>query len=256
MIRSMLLVLVVSTLAGCAGGTQGVFTNPKAARDEGIKLYAQKNYVDAAGAFSNAIRQDARDYRSYYYRGACYYEMGVYQQAIASYKASLSTMQTSMDGREDPDFRVKTIDALAVAIASSANRDEEVALLQKKADGKQTTENYFVYAKVCRNLGDADAAIDAYNRASLLEPKNFYVAKDFGLYLAQMNQPQRAEAALRRAYQLRQDDPEVNAALGQLGVIAGPSLKDKSNLQKPAVPVGPLPELIPSRPETASTPMN
>ena len=53
-----------------------------------------------------------------------------------------------------------------------------------------------------------------------------------------------AEAALRRAYKLFDSDPDVNDALRGLGVIPGPSLKDADQLQKPALPSGPIPDYL------------
>ena len=56
-------------------------------------------------------------------------------------------------------------------------------------------------------------------------------------------QKQRAEAALRRAYAIKQDDEQVNLALRRVGVIPGPALKREQDLVHPPLPHGPLPEL-------------
>src|SRR6185295_12663575 len=69
--------LWITTLFGCAD----VITYSRDAQREGIKLYRQGDYADAAGAFRNALRQNPRDYQSYYYLGASYEAMTQYQQA-------------------------------------------------------------------------------------------------------------------------------------------------------------------------------
>ena len=73
--------LIVGGLAGCA--SSDVVTFSKDARREGIAKYEAGQYGDASGSFRNATRQNPRDYRSHYYLGACYEQMGQHQQAIA-----------------------------------------------------------------------------------------------------------------------------------------------------------------------------
>ncbi|HEV2292597.1 MAG TPA: tetratricopeptide repeat protein [Tepidisphaeraceae bacterium] len=231
---------------GCgnsSGGNQnsGMFavTNTKAVRDMGIRQYNAGEFTDAAGTFKNAIRQDPRDYQSYAYLGDCYRQMGQLQQAIQAYKSSLDTAGRSYQGREDTTFRARTLDGLAAAIAKSG--EVEIDAAQQSAQAAGGGDGYFLMAKIHRNLGDADSALDAYNRASLLGPKDFFIQKDYGLFLEQIGQTQQAEKTLRKAYTLNSKDAEVVAALRRIGVVPGPSLYDQSALAKPPVPKGPIP---------------
>ena len=73
------------------------------------------------------------------------------------------------------------------------------------------------------------------------------VAKEHGLFLLELNQRTKAAEELRRAYVLnvrarRPDDPQVNDGLRKLDVVPGPSLGEESDLAKPIIPHGPLPE--------------
>jgi len=110
------------------------------------------------------------------------------------------------------------------------------------AESKSGAENWFIVAKVYAFRGDADSAIDAYNRATLLTPKDFLMQKDYGLYLESIGQPQRAQAPLKKAYAIK-PDPQVADALRRVGIVPGPSLKPQSALAQPPVPKGPIPEL-------------
>jgi tetratricopeptide (TPR) repeat protein len=237
-------ILVAS--AGCgnsSGGNQNsgmiAVTNTKAVRNTGIAQYNAGEYTEAAGTFKNATRQDPRDYQSYAYLGDCYQQMGQQQQAIQAYKASLDTAKRTLQGHEDAPFRARTLDGLAGAIAKSG--EVEIDAAQQAAQSGSNPEAWFLMAKVHRNLGDADSALDAFNRAALLGPKDFYVAKDYGLYLEQIGQTQPAEKQLRKAYSLNAKDADVVAALRRIGVVPGPSLYDANALAKPAVPKGPIP---------------
>src|SRR2546423_6955292 len=74
-LRLLLLGALMAMVGGCASD---IITNGKESRDEGIKLYNDGNYADAAGAFGNAIRTDPRDFRSQYYLGASFEQMRQY----------------------------------------------------------------------------------------------------------------------------------------------------------------------------------
>jgi Tfp pilus assembly protein PilF len=243
---ALLSTVLIATTTGCgnsSGGNQNTgmiaVTNTKAVRDMGIRQYNAGEYSEAAGTFRNATRQDPRDYQSYSYMGDCYQQMGQSQQAIQVYKTSLDTAQRTLQGRDDPAFRARTLEGLAGAIAKSG--EVEIDAAQQAAQSGSNPEAWFLMAKVHRNLGDADSALDAFNRAALLGPKDFYVAKDYGLYLEQIGQTQPAEKQLRKAYSLNAKDADVVAALRRIGVVPGPSLYDANALAKPAVPKGPIP---------------
>jgi len=236
-------VIIVALFAVAVGGCADMLATSSKSRREGMYQYEQKQYSEAAGAFANAVRQNPRDYKSHYFLGNSYSEMGQYQQAVHSYKTSLDTQPLTLAGREDIDQRPLTISALANAIARSDTRDVELNLAEQKARNGQNAEAYFLVAKVYRNRGDADLALDAYNRASLIDPKNFHIQKDYGLYLEQLGQPHRAEPTLKKAYVLRETDVEVNGALRRIGVVPGPAIKDQRQLASPPMPKGPIPPM-------------
>jgi tetratricopeptide (TPR) repeat protein len=107
--------------------------------------------------------------------------------------------------------------------------------------GAKAGQEFFVLAKVYRQRMLPDMAIDYYNRACLNDAKNFAYLKEFGLYLEQLQQNEKAEQTLRKAYAINQTDPEVTSALQRLGVVPGLSLKNKDDLAQPLIPKGPIP---------------
>jgi tetratricopeptide (TPR) repeat protein len=236
-IPSLLVLSAMFVSAGCAE----VVASSKHSREEGQKLYAEGNYVDAAGAYRNAVRKDPTDYRAYYGMGQSYDATKSYNQAIQAYQTALDVQKRTAPGREDQAMRVKIIDALAQTMAKGYDRTLQDS---GSPNRPQTAENKYIQAKAFAYLGDADSAIDAYNKAVLLDRKDFAIAKDFGLYLEKIpGMRNDASRQLKRAYQLNQKDQEVVAALRRVGVVPGPSLKEQDQLAKPSVPVGPLPEM-------------
>ena len=226
------------------GGCQQeiISSNPRA-RTQGIKEFSEGNYADAAGSFRNAIRSDPRDYKSQFYLGQSYEQLTQYQQSIQAYKASLDAQPRTLAGREDQAQKIQTIEALASVISKSDQRDAEVNAIESAARQNNRPQDYLLLAKICQNRGDADSALDAYNRAFIIDPKDFVLAKEYGLYLEQVGQKKKAEQTLRKAYAMNANDMEVNEALRRLNVVPGPGLKDESALVKPPVPLGPIPEV-------------
>jgi tetratricopeptide (TPR) repeat protein len=231
--------LVGITLAGCAD----IITYSKDSRREGLKLYHDQQFADAAGAFRNATRQNPLDYQSYCYLGECEVQLAQYEQAIHSFRTSLEVMSKDLEGKRDINFRQGVLNGLANAIAKCDQRDIETDDVERRAQTNNSAEEYFILGKVFAYRGDPDSAIDAYNRAMLSDPTNFYIAKEYGLYLVQLNQGQKAELPLRKAYSIRQDDDQVNNALRSIGVVPGPGVLDENALARPIIPRGPIPEL-------------
>lgn len=234
---------------GCADG----LSYAKDARRDGMSLYNEGNYTEATAAFANATRQDPRDYKSYYYLGASTQAQHQYQRAISAYHSCLGVMPLTLEGKNNIAFRYRAIDALATAISKSQGQHVETVALEQKCAGKASVEDQWLLAKIYRYTGDADAAIEAYNKAVRIDPEHFTIAKEAGLYEQGLGQTQAATFALRRAYAINPYDQQVTDALRRLGVVVGPSIKEERNLAQPALPRGPLPEWEANRSRTTPT---
>ncbi len=234
---TLIALLATPTLTGC----QGMFARYEDPQKTGLRLYQEKNYTEAAGAFRNAVRNNPLDYKSQYYLGVALDADGRPQEAIQSFRAALDVMKLSVEGSQDPEFRQKILDGLAIAVARSDPHDTELNTFERQAKGTQKSEDFYVLAKIYRNRGDADMALENYNHAVMLDNKNFPLLKEYGLYLKQIGQSQRAVATLSQAYRVKDTDKDVIEALRQLDVVPGPSLKEQNELARPLVPKGPIP---------------
>jgi tetratricopeptide (TPR) repeat protein len=236
------IVLGSLSLGGCS---TGFLDSPSAkARDEGIKLYNDNQYPEAAGAFTTVIKQQPQDYVAHYYLGRTYEAMKDYHLAIKCYRTSLSVMANSQQGQYDTEFRNKVLDGLASSVAAG----NDIALEERaftNGQSAQTAEDHYVLAKVRRLQKDPDSAIEEYQKAGSLDPKSIAIAKESGLYLMQLNQKTKAAQELRRAYVLNRkqykEDEQVNEALRKLNVVPGPSLVEEADLATPIIP----PQLVP-----------
>lgn len=222
-LRSLLLsVSLLSLVAGCGNSV----SNHAAARREGIDLFNQHRFSDAAGAFSTAVRENPRDTLSFYYLGECYDRTGDNHRAIQSYRASLNAMPYSVHNARDKDFRATVIERLGAAIARSPTREQEINELERRAEQNRSPLDFFLLARIHASAGDADSAIDAYNRARLLDGKDFQIARSYGLWLEKIGQTNAAVPVLTAANQLNPQDAQVADALRRASVGApAPSVR-------------------------------
>lgn len=222
-LRGLVAVALLSLFVGLTGCADAM-TYAAKSRAEGMKLYREQAYSDAAGAFRNAIRQDPRDYQAQYYLAVCYDEMKLHQQAFSQYRTALDVMQRTLAGRDAADFRQQAINAYAASVAKHDMGEAELNGLVERAQKSRSAEEWFILAKVYRMKGDADSAIEAYRRAAMWDAKDFAVRKELGLYLLDpLNQRKEAEQVLKQAYKLKSDDAEVVAGLQRLGVLPAPA---------------------------------
>jgi len=227
-------VLPLIALTGC----HEVFTYARQSRTEGLSLYKQKAYPEAAGAFRNATRQDPRDYESHFWLAQCYDQMELYQEAFAEYQAALEILPNTYGGKNDEEFRQQIMAGYAESIARFDKRDIELNALEKRAETTQRAQEPLIIAKVYRIRGDADLAILAYKRATNWSPSDFAIRKEFGLYLYDtLHQNRDGEYQLKLAYRLDANDKEVITALQKLGALPIPKLpSEQQDAVRPAAP--------------------
>jgi Tfp pilus assembly protein PilF len=235
--------LAAGLCSGLSGGCTDFVTFSKQSHDQGMEYYNQKDYANAAGAFRNAVRQVPNDYQDHYYLAQSLAAQGQWEQAIHSYYDAWEVMGIDDMGRLDNKLKYQVLDGLANAIASSDTRDSYTNQVEAKAHSRQSADDYLLLAKIYVDRRDADSAIDAYDRAAMIEPDNFYIAKAYGLYLEHLGQNDKAAVPLRRAYAMNGNDQQVADALRAIGIIPGPSIKEEDALAKPLIPKGPIPEV-------------
>jgi tetratricopeptide (TPR) repeat protein len=229
-IRFLAQTALLSSVVVAGYGCAEAITYAKDAHKEGMSLYQQGDYVDAAAAFANAVRQNPRDYPSYFYLGASYQAQGSFQQSISAYRSCLDTMPLSLAGKQDTAMKFRAMDALAMVIAKSATSADETAVMEKKCAGKAAVDDQWLLAKIYRYSGDADAAVEAYDKAVLIDGTRFEITKEAGLYEAVLGQNDRAALTLKKAYVVNPNDDQVNDALHRLGVVTGPGLASNPSM--------------------------
>lgn len=227
---SVVLFAAVLLLLNTGCGSE-VLTYANDAQRQGIQDMNDGKYVDAAAAFRNAIRQNPINPDSFWLLGQCDEKLSKWHEAIDAYKTGIKLMPKPGVYPHNYLLKDKMIDRLAYVIAMDDPNRQETDALVKEAKDTNSADDYRMLGRTFRYRGDADSAIDAYAHAAKLNPDDFEVRKEFGLYLQTLNMNQQAADVLREAYRLNRDDEQVNQALTKLGVVPGPALLPQDKLK-------------------------
>jgi cytochrome c-type biogenesis protein CcmH/NrfG len=217
-LRAFALIAVASVSSLTLSGCTETFSQSFIWYDKGVKLYKANELDDAAGAFRRATKQNPRNYQAFFMLGEVYALQGRNGEALRAYSAALDVLPTTREGRLDHAFRQQIIDRYAQYIASIPSRDIEIASLETRAAERNTATDWLLLARTLVASGDADGAIDAYNKALLAGLDDISVRRSFGLYLASLGQTRRASPYLRDAYTENPRDTEVIEALRAAGI--------------------------------------
>jgi tetratricopeptide (TPR) repeat protein len=225
------------TLTGCAD----VVTQSKTETARGRVLLSEGEPEEATMIFANQARRGPRNYKAHYYLGESQLAGGRPHEGIRSLRTALEVMPLTLSGRDDEQYRFLIVDALSTALAQHDLDGEQLAQIEANSKGDKTLK--LLIAMTHAKAGRPDSAIESFNQAFTLDRNDQQTSKQFGLYMESIAQNDPAEYYLRRAYRLNTQDEEVAEALLRLGIIPGPALMSATELSKPPIPLGPLPEI-------------
>ena len=214
------------------------------------RTYIDEQDYDSAGQiFARQIQRNPKDYTAFYYLGQAQEGNGREQEAIRSYRTGLEVMPLSPAGRDDPAMQFKLIDALSESLAKNDADGSMLAQIEKTSKGD--ADKKLLVAMTHAKAGRPDSALGSFREAMTLDRTDPQIAKQYGLYLESLRQPDAAGQVLTRAYRLDTTDQDVAAALLRVGIVPGPSLLSKNDLATPLIPLGPLPEVRFVEPDAA-----
>ena len=236
-----LTLLSTALLAGTAVvGCADAVTFSHSETSTGRVLLSEGEGEEAAVIFANQVRRNPKDYEAHYHLGLARLQSGRSAEAIRSFKTALEVMPLTLSGRDDDEMRFYIIDALSGALAEHDTDGSQLAQIEAKSKGNQAYK--LLIAMTYAKSGHPDSAIESFNEAVALDRQDPQAPKQYGLYLESIAQSDQAVYQLKRAYRLNTQDEEVAAALLRLGIVPGPAILSATELSKPMVPLGPIPE--------------
>lgn len=224
-------------LAGCADAL--TFSTSDAARG---RIALEEGDHDTAGEiFAEQVRRNPRDYKAQYYLAETRAAADRDVEALRHYRQALDAMPLTLRGQNDVEYRRLIVTGLARQLAVADPSGQFLANYEKQSKGNATLKLLVAHAHA--EAGRPDAAMAAFASARAIDRDDAGIAKDYGLYLAALGMNEQAETVLTQAYALNTRDDEVAAALRRYDIVPGPALLSKNDLARPAIPVGPLPEV-------------
>ena len=223
-------------LAGCA---EPMLTYSQDFKHNGLAQYNRGEFLDAAGSFKAAAKQDPTDYQTQYYLGLCEEKNGEPQSAAEAYRLCLTLRVQTPAGRADAPMREKVLGRLAPLIAHADFADAEINMIQREASSEQSPDDYRLLARIDALRGDPDSAVNSYKNGFNFASDDFVLAKEYGFYLLKINQTAEGTRILKKAWQLNPYDRPVAEALRDLGVTDAQLLVSSSRIESTEPPVTP-----------------
>ncbi len=143
-------------------------------------------------------------------------------------KAQIALEEALALSIEDREMRPQILDLMAESLYQQERYDRLYGFLQRAVESYGTTADYLRQGAYLQKMGDIDAAEAAYRKAA-------YFAKpgDVKPYLAlaafydRINDPTKALQALRWAYYVNPQSPEVSDRLRDHGEVPGPTIAER-----------------------------
>jgi tetratricopeptide (TPR) repeat protein len=140
----------------------------------GMREYNKGDFQDAFQAFSRAVFEDPKDYRSYFFLGQTHEQLRDPEKAILAYKKALEVRMHYLPAHE----------ALGLVFYKQKNyKEAEINLREAEKLNSKSAEVYYTLGEIEQRNDACEKAITAYEQALKLNPD--YVAALNGLKVAQ-----------------------------------------------------------------------
>lgn len=208
------LTLAVAVLTGCVTNMQ--------LRERGEEALARGDAPAAREAYGQAVDRRPSDWMAQEGLGRAYLAL---DQPL---EAQLAFEKAHVARYDDPDFTPRIVDGIAEALYRQERDQELHAFLEDTANYYATTRAYLRQAEYLVKLGDADAAVVAYQKAAYFaddDDARPYV--ELADYYQSINDQPNALRSLRYAYYVDPDYPGLADRFRAFGVVPGPTLADE-----------------------------
>ena len=206
--RIIMILLTAVVLTGCQRPAETI-------RQSGDFSFDHRDYNTAAREYAEITNRYPGDWRAQFRLGLCLLEIG--QPARA--REALEVAHTHRP--RNPEV----VDALAEAFFQLGEESRLFAFLRHRAESMQTPSAYLRLARYSLELGDADSAGVALEKAIVLDDgqtvEPYLAAASFAERLGDLDT---ALHRLRQAYGIDHTDGRVLQRLKDLGEIPGPTL--------------------------------
>ena len=210
------------TTIAAAGCNQ---VNSQALNAEGVRLYQQGNYAQAAGKFQEAIASDDRSATSYYNLAAALHKSG----KLAGQPADLQQAERLYNQclEYDPNH-TECYRGLAVLLAETGRQDAAYRLLEGwAARSPKLADPRIELARLLEESNNLDQATSRLVEAVAIDPHNSRALTALGRLREVSGDRAQALANYQRSLAINRFQPEITARVAALqaagaGIVAPP----------------------------------
>ena len=211
--------LAIGGLAICVATTGCSNIQSQASNVEGVRLYQQGNYQQAADRFQQAIAENPKSPEGYYNLGASLQKVGTLYNRPEDLKQAEILYNQCLE--RDP-AHVEAHRGLAVLLNETGRQQEAFRLLNNwAASDPKSAEPKIELARLLEESGQTEQAKAQLVDALTVEPHNARALTALGRLRDQSGDHQQALANYQRSLSLNRFQPEVAARVAQLQGAVG-----------------------------------
>ena len=177
----------------------------KTAYSAGLAAINAKNFDEAVRQLQLAAEKDPTQSAVFGNLGLAFFNLKKYDDAVAAYRKSIALNPA------DPAIHA----LVSLALASAGKVDEAAQAVQEvaKLDPAMAGQSYYNLGAILTNRGRSKEAVDAFNKAIAIDPKNAQSYYQLGIaYFASPETIPLAISALEKFLQLESTGPNAEAA--------------------------------------------
>lgn len=177
----------------------------KAAFNAGVAAMNAKNFEEAARQLQIAADKDPTQFAAFSNLGLALSNVKKYDEAAAAYRKSIALKS------DDPAIHA----LLSLALANAGKVDEATLAVQEvaKLDAAMAGQSYYNLGAIHTNRGKSKEAVEAFNKAIEIDPKNSQAYYQLGIaHFASAETIPQAISALEKFLQLEPTGPNAEAA--------------------------------------------
>ncbi len=196
--------------------------NPLGEKYDARKARDAGDYTTATQKLQGVIDYDPSDWEAHYLLGLTYLDLGRSVEAQSELEQAFAVKDRS--ARHTP----KILDAIAESLHQQKNYDGLYAFLDAQIERYEGWEDYARKGRFLAKANDVDGAALAYRQAAYLSrnaDEDIYI--EIADFYEDRGDYDKSLQALKWAYYINDEHPELPNRFRQLGFVPGPTLKEQ-----------------------------
>jgi tetratricopeptide (TPR) repeat protein len=208
--------------SGCYKPTvDGGLYNPRVEKFHSRQAIEAGDYATAESKLLYVLQNDPQDWYAHYLLGRVYLDTGRPVQAQSELEQAFAVNDRSTD------YTPKILDAIAESLHKQEKYDELYAFLDAQIDRYEGWEDYARKARFLAKANDIDGAALAYRQAAYFsrnDDEDIYI--EIADFYHQRGDYDKELQALKWAYYINDENPQLPDRFRQIGYVPGPTMKD------------------------------